>query len=260
MNPGAPMGPLARIASGGELSRLMLALKVVITRGSPAPTLVFDEVDSGIGGAVAAAVGERLQRLGESLQILVVTHSPQVAAKGTHHWRVAKQQGKDRTTTRVDELGPPEFKSNDRFAKPRSLKLTFPEEMYVYDVRAAKSQGKRKDLTLTLDPYEPAVFAVSPVAFPSLEVSVPIHLRPGESAHIGMSFARGSPAATHVFHLDVIDPAGKTAEPYSGNVIASQGHAAKLVPLAYNDPRGHWTVRVKDLLSGQVKTAAFDVD
>jgi hypothetical protein len=161
---------------------------------------------------------------------------------------------------RVDELGPPEFKSNDRFAKPRSLKLTFPEEMYVYDVRAAKSLGKRKDLTLTLDPYEPAVFAVSPVAFPNLEVSVPIHLRPGESAHIGMSFARGSPAATHVFHLDVIDPAGKTAEPYSGNVIASQGHAAKLVPLAYNDPRGHWTVRVKDLLSGQVKTAAFDVD
>jgi DNA repair protein RecN (Recombination protein N) len=107
-NPGAPMGPLARIASGGELSRLMLALKVVLSRGSPAPTLVFDEVDSGIGGAVAAAVGERLHRLGESLQILVVTHSPQVAAKGTHHWRVAKEQGRDRTMTRVEELDPAE--------------------------------------------------------------------------------------------------------------------------------------------------------
>jgi DNA repair protein RecN (Recombination protein N) len=103
-NPGAPPGPLARIASGGEMSRLMLALKVVLARGSPAPTLVFDEVDSGIGGAVAAAVGERLQRLGDSLQVLVVTHSPQVAAKGAHHWRVAKEQGNNRTITLVEEL------------------------------------------------------------------------------------------------------------------------------------------------------------
>ncbi len=104
-NPGAPPGPLARIASGGELSRLMLALKVVLARGSAAPTLVFDEVDSGIGGAVAAAVGERLQRLGDNLQVLVVTHSPQVAAKAAHHWRVAKEQGSRRTTTHVEELG-----------------------------------------------------------------------------------------------------------------------------------------------------------
>jgi DNA repair protein RecN (Recombination protein N) len=103
-NPGAPPGPLARIASGGELSRLMLALKVVLARGSPAATLVFDEVDSGIGGAVAAAVGERLFRLGERLQILVVTHSPQVAAIGAHHWRVAKEQAANRTSTSVAEL------------------------------------------------------------------------------------------------------------------------------------------------------------
>ncbi len=107
-NPGAPPGPLARIASGGELSRLMLALKVVLARGSPATTLVFDEVDSGIGGAAAAAVGERLYRLGERLQILVVTHSPQVAAIGAHHWRVAKQQSTNRTATSVEELDPDE--------------------------------------------------------------------------------------------------------------------------------------------------------
>jgi DNA repair protein RecN (Recombination protein N) len=103
-NPGAPPGPLARIASGGELARFMLALKVVLARTSPVPTLVFDEVDSGIGGAVAAAVGERLQRLGKELQVLVVTHSPQVAAKGAHHWRVAKQEAASRTLTRVEEL------------------------------------------------------------------------------------------------------------------------------------------------------------
>jgi DNA repair protein RecN (Recombination protein N) len=103
-NPGAPFGPLARIASGGELSRFMLALKLVLAGTSSVPTLIFDEVDSGIGGAVAAAVGERLQRLGARLQVLVVTHSPQVAARGAHHWRVAKRQAERATVTRVEEL------------------------------------------------------------------------------------------------------------------------------------------------------------
>ena len=81
-NPGQEPGPLARVASGGELSRLMLAMKVVLSAGSRVPTLVFDEVDSGIGGATAAAVGERLVRVAEGVQVLVVTHSPQVAARG----------------------------------------------------------------------------------------------------------------------------------------------------------------------------------
>jgi DNA repair protein RecN (Recombination protein N) len=105
-NPGAPFGPLARIASGGELSRFMLALKLVLAGTSSVPSLIFDEVDSGIGGAVAAAVGERLQRLGTSLQVLVVTHSPQVAARGAFHWRVAKGLSARETVTRVEELDP----------------------------------------------------------------------------------------------------------------------------------------------------------
>jgi DNA repair protein RecN (Recombination protein N) len=104
--PGAPFGPLARIASGGELSRFMLALKLVLADTSSVPTLIFDEVDSGIGGAVAAAVGERLQRLGTSLQVLVVTHSPQVAARGAYHWRVAKSLSERAAVTRVEELDP----------------------------------------------------------------------------------------------------------------------------------------------------------
>jgi DNA repair protein RecN (Recombination protein N) len=103
-NPGAGFGPLARIASGGELSRFMLALKLVLAGTSSVPTLIFDEVDSGIGGAVAAAVGERLQRLGTNLQVLVVTHSPQVAARGAYHWRVAKSLAARQTVTRVEEL------------------------------------------------------------------------------------------------------------------------------------------------------------
>lgn len=104
-NPGAPHGPLARIASGGELARFMLALKVVLSRSGSADTLVFDEVDAGIGGAVAAAVGDRLARLAESVQVLVVTHSPQVAARAGRHWHVAKRVGAT-TVTDVEELDP----------------------------------------------------------------------------------------------------------------------------------------------------------
>jgi DNA repair protein RecN (Recombination protein N) len=103
-NPGQEPGPLARIASGGELSRLMLALKVVLHIGSTVPTLVFDEVDSGIGGATAAAVGERLSRVAEAVQVLVVTHSPQVAARGAAHLRVAKATARGRASTLVDAL------------------------------------------------------------------------------------------------------------------------------------------------------------
>ncbi len=106
-NPGQDLGPLGRIASGGELSRLMLALKVVLAAGSPVPTLVFDEVDADIGGATAAAVGERLTRVAERVQVLVVTHSPQVAARGGAHLLVSKQAGRGRTATRVDALEAP---------------------------------------------------------------------------------------------------------------------------------------------------------
>lgn len=103
-NPGQKPGQLDKIASGGELSRLMLALKVVLARGSPVPTLVFDEVDSGVGGATAAAVGDRLARVAERLQVLVVTHSPQVAARGAQHLRVAKGIRAERAETRVEPL------------------------------------------------------------------------------------------------------------------------------------------------------------
>jgi DNA repair protein RecN (Recombination protein N) len=102
--PGAPTAPLQKIASGGELARFMLALNLVLARTSPVLTLVFDEVDSGVGGAVAAAVGERLHRLGRERQVLVVTHSPQVAARGTHHLRVVKIENRRGATTRVDPL------------------------------------------------------------------------------------------------------------------------------------------------------------
>ncbi len=107
-NPGAPSGPLARIASGGELSRFLLALKVCLSRGGEALTLIFDEIDRGVGGATADAVGRRLAQLADGAQVLVVTHSPQVAARGAHHWRVEKSVVKDVTTSMVVPLAAPD--------------------------------------------------------------------------------------------------------------------------------------------------------
>ncbi|WP_036175460.1 DNA repair protein RecN [Palleronia rufa] len=103
-NPGAPPGPLGRIASGGELSRFLLALKVCLTGTSRGLTLIFDEIDRGVGGATADAVGRRLAALAESAQVLVVTHSPQVAARGAHHWRVEKRVAEGMTTSTVTPL------------------------------------------------------------------------------------------------------------------------------------------------------------
>jgi DNA repair protein RecN (Recombination protein N) len=106
-NPGAPAGPLNKIASGGELSRFLLALKVCLTGDAPGLTLIFDEIDRGVGGATANAVGRRLQALAAGAQVLVVTHSPQVAALGAHHWRVEKRVKADVTTSTVIPLDAP---------------------------------------------------------------------------------------------------------------------------------------------------------
>jgi DNA repair protein RecN (Recombination protein N) len=103
-NPGAPFGPLTRIASGGELARFILALKVALAEAGSAATMIFDEVDRGVGGAVASAIGERLARLAQQSQVLVVTHSPQVAARASHHYRIEKSHGPDGTRTTVRKL------------------------------------------------------------------------------------------------------------------------------------------------------------
>ncbi len=104
-NPGAPAGPLARIASGGELSRFLLALKVCLTGTQPGLTMIFDEIDRGVGGATADAVGRRLAGLAKGGQVLVVTHSPQVAALAAHHWRVEKRVEDEVTLSTVTPLG-----------------------------------------------------------------------------------------------------------------------------------------------------------
>lgn len=103
-NPGAPAGPINKIASGGELSRFLLALKVCLTRRAEGLTMIFDEIDRGVGGATAAAVGQRLSEIADKAQVLVVTHSPQVAAKGAHHWQVSKSVQNEETFSTVVKL------------------------------------------------------------------------------------------------------------------------------------------------------------
>ena len=103
-NPGLPPGPLDKIASGGELARFMLAMKVVLAGSQDRAALIFDEVDAGVSGATANAVGERLARLAKNVQVIIVTHAPQVAARGDNHWRVSKASRAGQTTTKVEQL------------------------------------------------------------------------------------------------------------------------------------------------------------
>jgi DNA repair protein RecN (Recombination protein N) len=128
-NPGTPFGALNRIASGGELSRFLLALRVALAAANPLPTLIFDEVDAGVGGAVAAAVGERLQKLGARLQVLVVTHSPQVAAKGGAHWRISKSGDGGRSATTAMAL--------DRDERTEEIARMLSGEVITNEARAA---------------------------------------------------------------------------------------------------------------------------
>ncbi len=100
-NPGSKPGPLMKVASGGELARFMLALKVALADKGSAPTLIFDEIDTGAGGAVADAIGQRLSRLSGKVQVLAVTHAPQVAARALNHFRITKSEVNGRVNTRV---------------------------------------------------------------------------------------------------------------------------------------------------------------
>ncbi len=103
-NPGTRPGPMMKVASGGELSRFLLALKVALADRGSAPTLVFDEIDTGVGGAVADAIGQRLSRLSQRVQVLSVTHAPQVAARAATHFLISKTGGADRVATGIAEM------------------------------------------------------------------------------------------------------------------------------------------------------------
>ncbi|MGH9674268.1 MAG: hypothetical protein ACRD44_13890 [Bryobacteraceae bacterium] len=154
---------------------------------------------------------------------------------------------------RVDELGPPDFKSNERFEKPRQSSVTLPREMHAVDIRAGKALGAIRQRTGTLDPYEPALLALSDAPFPRLHVVAPATAARGHTAVAPIGGARP------VLRVDVADPEGKFVAHYSGNVLAMEGRAAHAAPLAMNDAPGKWRVTVTDLVTGQRQTSEIGI-
>ena len=159
---------------------------------------------------------------------------------------------------RVDELGPPDFRSSDRLTKPTTVQLHLPNAMYLYDTRAGKALGLKKQLTVTVDPYQPTILTASETPLPKMQVSVPDHVERGSIANIAVH--AGPAQADHsIFHVDVMNPQGNSVLYYSGNLIVQQGAGVQSIPFAANDAPGKWTVVVRDLLSGQVVTQTMNV-
>jgi hypothetical protein len=159
----------------------------------------------------------------------------------------------------VDELGPAEFKSNERFESPVTVKVSLPASMYLYDLRQCKFLGEQRSLTVTVNPYEPTMIAAVPGRFAAPMISAPSAATRGSLVQLGFDLP-GSPAALHAVHVDVIDPEGHKALNLSGNILAEDGHGVKLIPLAFNDPTGKWTLKVHDLLSGNQQTLTMMVN
>jgi DNA repair protein RecN (Recombination protein N) len=137
-NPGTRPGPMMKVASGGELSRFLLALKVALADRGSAPTLVFDEIDTGVGGAVADAIGQRLARLARRVQVLSVTHAPQVAARAATHFLISKSGGADRVATGVAEM--------DRSARQEEIARMLAGATITDEARAAAERLLRENL------------------------------------------------------------------------------------------------------------------
>lgn len=136
-NPGTRPGPMMKVASGGELSRFLLALKVALADRGSAPTLVFDEIDTGVGGAVADAIGQRLARLSKRVQVLSVTHAPQVAARAATHFLISKSGGNDRVATGIAEM--------DRAARQEEIARMLAGAVITDEARAAAERLLREN-------------------------------------------------------------------------------------------------------------------
>lgn len=159
----------------------------------------------------------------------------------------------------VDELGPLKVKSQQRFEKPQAVRLIAPEEMYAYDIRRAKPLGRLKQLSITVDPYEPTLIAFTPTAMPALHVTAPGRIARGETARLSVALDGASSAATHVFHIEVLNPAAAAVPYFSGNILASGASTQKTLPFAKKDATGIWTIVVHDLLSGHQQKLNVEV-
>jgi hypothetical protein len=160
---------------------------------------------------------------------------------------------------RVDELGPPDFKSNKRFETPIPVTISLPAAAYLYNTRTGEAIGQKRTLQVTVTPYEPVILAAAPAPLPKMMVSAPPDAQRGADVTLGIA-SEGTSADTHVFHVEVLDPNGARMLQYSGNLLAKQGTVAKHIPLALNDPAGQWTIRIRDVLSGQIETRTVKVN
>ncbi|MGI8992611.1 MAG: beta-galactosidase [Bryobacteraceae bacterium] len=160
---------------------------------------------------------------------------------------------------RVDELGPPDFRSNKRFETPAHVKLKLPAPMFVYDSRTGKALGQKQSVDAIVGPYEPLIFTVSTRPLPKLNILAPATAKLGSTVEIGIG-ASDTPAENHIYHIDVLNPQGMRVPYYTGNVVASHGHASKLLPLALNDAAGEWKIRIRDGFTGETKEIALAVN
>jgi hypothetical protein len=160
----------------------------------------------------------------------------------------------------VDELGPPEFRSNQRFEKTQELKLIAPTLQNAVNIRAGKALGSVKEISVTLDPYEPRLIAFSSMPLPAVVLHAPERVARGEAGSFGISLTGRSDAKLHIFHVAVRNPGGQLLEHYSGNLRGPNGSADKLLPIALNDQPGQWTMQVTDVLTGAGQTTHFTVD
>ncbi len=161
---------------------------------------------------------------------------------------------------RIDDLGPPDFKSNARFEKPVTVKLTLPAEMHAWNIRTGESLGKQKQLSVTVDPFEPAIFGFSESPMHEMSIAAPANAKRGTTCAVGISFRPDTQADLHVLHVEAIDTSGKPAAAYSGNLRAARGSAIWTLPLALNDAAGAWQLRIRDALTGQSRTATLQVE
>ena len=159
---------------------------------------------------------------------------------------------------RVDELGPPEFKSNSRFERPVTVTLALSREMQVYDIRMAKSLGRRSQVEVTVDPYEPTLLALQPTAFSEPHLSAPARIQRGGTFVLGMKTEDGTDVT--VFHLEAVNPEGSVVDYLSGNVRAPRGAGSQVIPIALNEPPGIWEFRVRDALTGKSQSARVAIE
>ncbi len=157
---------------------------------------------------------------------------------------------------RVDELGPPDFKSNARFEKPRKLRLVLPSELYVHNIRSGNAMGRLKEIGVTLEPYAPAMFALTAEPPAEAHIRAPRVAVRGELVRVEADYG-GS--ADGVAHFEVTDPNGAVHLDYTGSAPISDGVAERLIPFAVNDPAGAWTVRVRDVLTGRRLQAVVEL-